>query len=227
MLFENSPWAGTVIKLLMTTLFFISELIFREITWWWTKPEWWPGRRNSLVSEIKVASSGDLESFIGTHCFFSVAWPNPPEHSLEAGGGWWRLVAGHLTTPDACHLCWDLAGVGLRNSWEVPLLYWGHSPRIKGNQPWDSWQEPSYGRLSQTSTPSSFVGPAFSAAQRLGGSDPACVFFLESTLVFLGHRPNLQQWCPKKPINKIVFCEGLLCFQRGFGVMFLHPNVKS
>ena len=92
MLFENSPWAGTVIKLSMITLFFISELIFREITWWWTKPEWWPGRRNSLVSEIKVASSGDLESFVGTRCFFSVAWPNPPEHSLEAGGGWWRLA---------------------------------------------------------------------------------------------------------------------------------------
>lgn len=100
MLFENSPWAGTVIKLLMTTLFFISELIFREITWWWTKPEWWPGRRNSLVSEIKVASSGDLESFIGTHCFFSVAWPNPPEHSLEAGGGWWRLVEASGGAPD-------------------------------------------------------------------------------------------------------------------------------
>lgn len=44
-----------VIKLLMAILFFISELIFSEITWW-IQPEWWPGRQNSLVSEVIKSS---------------------------------------------------------------------------------------------------------------------------------------------------------------------------
>lgn len=109
MLFESSYWAGTVIKLLMTTLFFISELIFREITWWWTKPEWWPGRQN-----FHFWNKGCILQwfwiFRGNSLRLLSSVAQSPEHSLqaiggwrrlvrvvEAGGGWKRLVAGHLT----------------------------------------------------------------------------------------------------------------------------------
>lgn len=33
-LFKNNHWAWTVMKLLMTILLFISELVFSEMTWW-------------------------------------------------------------------------------------------------------------------------------------------------------------------------------------------------
>lgn len=96
MLFESSYWAGTVIKLLITTLFFISELIFREITWWWTKPERWPGRQNfrfwnnsSIVQWFWI--------FRGNSLYLLSSVAQSPEYSLQAGGGWRRLVTGHLT----------------------------------------------------------------------------------------------------------------------------------
>ena len=183
MLFENSPWAGTVIKLSMITLFFISELIFREITWWWTKPEWWPGRRNSLVSEIKVASSGDLESFVGTRCFFSVAWPNPPEHSLEAGGGWWRLVAGHLTTPAS------FVGTLQVWGWGTPgrCHYFTEDrvPESRETGPGTPGRSLPTDHCPIPPLPAASWGQP-SQQHSTREDDPACVFFLESTLVFLG-----------------------------------------
>lgn len=102
------------------------------------------------------------------------------------------------------------------NSWEEPCLYKA-LPESHPAAPWGQSSETGRLQGSQTS-----CSPLALASQRSGRSDPACVFCLSLTSVFLDCK-----WCPKASFNKTVFCEELYCFQRAFGVIFLHLNVKS
>lgn len=144
----------------MTTLFFISELIFSEITRW-IEPEWWPGRQNSLLSEIiKSSILWWFRIFLGNSRFplSSLAWC--PAHSLGDGDG-------SITTPAV--FVYALRRWG----WGSPGRCQSFSEAAQSlNQlkpgPGVSWEEPSHLWLSQSYTASSVMGPVLTDWEAAG-----------------------------------------------------------
>ena len=178
-------------------------LVFSEIAWRWTEPEWWPGRQKSFVSEITANSILWWFRLFLRNLELPLTRLAPSQaHSVPLGWWGWR---------------------GRRFSWsfrcgDEEALEWAITCNFSSEaEAWGLLER----ALACMCSSSRDTHPMTSWFQSIWRGRRCFFLLLLLTLVFLEHVSNSLQWCPKETFNKIVFCEGFFWFQRGFGMVYI------